>query len=96
MSEVSDGQPRPHGRAPQTRALWWLFGGVALLGLGVVAMAPELLGDLGGLSGLALLVVAAGLPGLAIMLWVAARRRSQPGGAWAPRQVEGPTDRRGA
>lgn len=96
MSEVPDGQPRPHGRAPQTRALWWLFGGLALLGLGVVVTAPELLGDLGGLGGLALLVVAAGLPGLAIMLWLAARRRPEPGGARASRQLEGPTDRPGA
>lgn len=96
MSEVPDGQPRPHGRAPQTRALWWLFGGVALLALGVVAMAPELLGDPGGLGGLALLVAAAGIPGLATMLWVAARRRSEPGGASVPREVEGPIDGRGA
>ena len=69
--------PSARRRAPQTRALWWLFGGMALLVLVVVATAPELLSDLGGLGSLALVVVAAGAPGLLAVLWIAARRRSR-------------------
>ena len=81
MSEVPQDHPPAQdpsplqGRPPQTRALWWLFGGLGLLVVVVVATAPELLGDLGGLGSLALVVVAAGLPGLAAVLWIAARRR---------------------
>jgi hypothetical protein len=81
MSEVSQDPPPAQdsspvqGRPPQTRALWWLFGGLGLLVVVVVATAPELLGDLGGLGSLVLVVVAAGLPGLAAVVWIAARRR---------------------
>jgi Flp pilus assembly protein TadB len=87
MSEVSEQQQRPGGRAPQTRALWWLFGGFALLVVGVLATAPELLGDVGGLGSLALVVVAAGAPGLAIVLWIAARRRAS--GSAEPDDTDG-------
>ena len=73
---MSEGPPPTQGRTPQTRALWWLFGGLVLLVLIVVATAPELLGDLGGLGSLVLVVVAAGVPGLAAVLWIAARRRA--------------------
>jgi hypothetical protein len=83
-------QPRD-GRTPQTRALWWLFGGMALLVLVVVATAPELLGDLGGLGSLALVVVAAGAPGLAAILWIAARRRAS--GSADASDAEGGRDR---
>lgn len=72
---MSDGRDLPRARAPQTRAVWWLLGGMGLLALAVVALAPELLGDLGGLGSLMLVVVAAGLPGLLIVLVIAARRR---------------------
>lgn len=79
---MSDSGELPRRRAPEIRALWWLFGGIALLAVGVVATAPELLGDLRGLGSLALVVLAAGVPGLAAVLWIAARRRS--GGSGPP------------
>lgn len=72
---MSDPGELPRRRAPETRALWWLLGGLGLLALTVVALMPELLGDLSGLGALALVVLAAGLPGIAIMGVVAVRRR---------------------
>jgi Na+/proline symporter len=72
---VSDGHDPRRSRAPETRAVWWLLGGIVLLAVVIVLLAPELLGDLRGLGSLALVVIAAGLPGLLIVLVVAARRR---------------------
>lgn len=84
---MGDPGPLPRSRAPQTRALRWLLGGLALLALGIVLLAPELLGDLGGLGSLMLLVLAAGLPGLAIVL-VAARRPPRRAGPRAPADLD--------
>ena len=74
MSSRSD---LPRSRAPETRAVWWLLGGIGLVAVVIVLMAPELLGDLRGLGSLALVVIAAGIPGLAIVLVVASRRRAE-------------------
>jgi hypothetical protein len=64
-------------RPAATRAVLWLVGGLLVTALAIVAMAPELLGDLSGLGGLGLVVIAAGIPGLAVVLVLAARRRSE-------------------
>ncbi len=71
---MGEGSDLPRSRAPETRAVWWLLGGIALLGVLIVLLAPELLGDLRGLGSLGLVVIAAGLPGLLIVLVVASRR----------------------
>jgi hypothetical protein len=58
-----------------TRALLWLLGGV-LVGVGLMlAVAPELVAQPGELGQLGLLVVAAGVPGLIVLLAVVRRRR---------------------
>ena len=67
----------PHDGATR-RAVWWLVGGLGLLALMIILLAPELLGDLTGLGGLFLVVIAGGLPGLLIVLVVASRRRGAP------------------
>jgi hypothetical protein len=75
--------------AATTRAVWWLVGGLGLAALSVVLMAPELLGDLRGLGGVTLLAMAAGIPGLLIVLVVAARRRREAGRAGGPTHENG-------
>ena len=72
---MGSGHDPTRSRAPETRAVWWLVGGIGLLAVLIVLLAPELLGDLRGLGSLGLVVIAAGLPGLLIVLVVAARRR---------------------
>jgi hypothetical protein len=58
------------------RALLWLLAGLALLVLTVFALFPELLQARSGtVSELALVVIAAGIPGLVIIAVVALRRR---------------------
>ncbi|MFA9443903.1 hypothetical protein [Egicoccus sp. AB-alg6-2] len=58
------------------RALSWLGAGVFALALLVVATAPELVGgDPAGVSGLLLVVLLAGVPGLAVIAVAALRRR---------------------
>jgi type VI protein secretion system component VasK len=70
-----------------SRALLWLLVGVAVLAIAVVAVAPELLrADVRATSELAVIAVAAGLPGavvLAVIAW--SRRRHDP--------ADGPNDR---
>lgn len=60
------------------RALLWLVGGLGLLALAMVAVAPELLtaAPRAGAE-LALLVFAAAVPGLIVLALVALRRRRQ-------------------
>lgn len=90
---MSDGRHPPRSRAPETRAVWWLLGGIALLAVVIVLLAPELLGDLRGLGSLALVVIAAGLPGLLIVLVVAARRRRARARGDLPEDRAGGPDR---
>lgn len=64
------------------RAVLWVLLGVALLVVALGATAPELLGDLRGASGLALVAFAAGIPGAVVLLVLAATRagrHDQPG-----------------
>ena len=75
MTEGPDGTP---SAGATRRAVWWLVGGLGLLALMIILLAPELLGDLTGLGGLFLVVIAGGLPGLLIVLVVASRRRGAP------------------
>jgi hypothetical protein len=62
-----------------TRALSWLVGGLMVFVVLVVLTAPELLGaDEGQLGGLLTVAVIAGLPGLALLGWLAFRRHRDP------------------
>lgn len=79
---MTDGRDQTASPAATTRAVRWLLGGLGLTALAVVLTAPELLGDLRGLGGVTLLAVAAGIPGLLVVLVVAARRRRAAG--WSP------------
>jgi uncharacterized membrane protein YhaH (DUF805 family) len=71
---VAARDPRETGGAD--RALLWLLGGLAVLVLAVFALFPELVqAGSGAVSQLALVVIAAGIPGLVIIAAVAVRRR---------------------
>lgn len=59
------------------RPLLWLLAGLVAVVLLGLAIAPELLADLGSAAEVGLLVVAAGVPGVALLLVVAARRRGE-------------------
>lgn len=61
-----------------SRAFLWLCGGLAALGLLVVAITPQLLADLPTLGGVLGPVLAAGVPGLLVVVVVATRRRGRP------------------
>lgn len=64
------------------RAVLWVVLGAVVLVIALGATAPELLGDLGGASGLALVAFAAGIPGAVVLLVLAATRKGrhdQPG-----------------
>jgi hypothetical protein len=78
------------------RPLLWLLGGLVVLALAIVAMAPELVTDLGMVGGLVLLASAAGIPGVLLLLTLAARRRghhADPAPATSPPAGHGPEDR---
>lgn len=70
------GQAGQAGQAGSVlRAMLWLVGGLALLGLLMVLIAPELLGT--GVAGpLALVAFAAGIPGLLLLGVLIVRRRA--------------------
>jgi hypothetical protein len=82
---LDDGDGRPDRRdggddhEPEAgsiaRALLWLVLGMAVLVGAAVAIAPELLGVPGRLSDVLLLVLAAGLPGVLLLLTMIGRRR---------------------
>jgi hypothetical protein len=58
------------------RALLWVLAGFALLVIGVVAMAPELLrADVGATSELLVISAAAGIPGVVVLAVIVASRR---------------------
>jgi drug/metabolite transporter (DMT)-like permease len=58
------------------RGILWLVGGLVLLAVAVLGTAPELRSaDTSATVGLAGLVLAAGVPGLALIGWTAWRRR---------------------
>lgn len=57
------------------RALLWLLAGLVLLVLLALASAPELLEAPGRLSAVLLLVLAAGVPGVVLLLGFVGRRR---------------------
>jgi cation transporter-like permease len=60
-----------------TRALLWLVGGLVVFVLAVLLTAPELLGaEESQLAGLAGVAVAAGIPGIVIVLVLVAKRHS--------------------
>jgi hypothetical protein len=75
--------------AATTRAVWWLVGGLGVTALAVVLLAPELLGDPRGLGGVTLLAMAAGIPGLLVVLVVGVRRRRQEDGSADPSDRDG-------
>ncbi|MFA9431579.1 hypothetical protein [Egicoccus sp. AB-alg2] len=57
------------------RALLWLGAGVLALVVLVLVTAPELVGaDLSGVAGLLGIVLLAGVPGVLLIGWLAARR----------------------
>jgi hypothetical protein len=59
------------------RAVLWLLLGLALTGVLMVALVPGALGNLADLGGLMALVLAAGVPGLVVVLVLLARRRDE-------------------
>lgn len=70
--------PEPAGPAEDgaiARALLWVVAGLVLLVLLAVVTAPELLAVPGTISTVLLVVLAAGLPGVLVLLSVVGRRR---------------------
>lgn len=61
------------------RALLWVLAGLVLLIVLAVAIAPELLDAPGRLSGVLLLVLVAGVPGIVLLLGLVGRRRRLDG-----------------
>jgi threonine/homoserine/homoserine lactone efflux protein len=59
-----------------TRAVLWLVLGLALAVVAMVAMVPGALGNLREVSGMVAVVMAAGVPGLALLLFLAVKRRN--------------------
>jgi hypothetical protein len=84
------------------RALAWLVGGLVLLALGIVAIAPELLGDLEAAGGILAVALGALIPAVLVAaVFASVRRRrggSAPGGraARADDRSDHPSDDLGA
>jgi hypothetical protein len=90
---------RPHSVASAegsaARALLWLMVGLAILVALVVLSAPELVWtEPGATSQLLLVASLAGLPGLALLLWLAFRRRGSDDDAMADHPEGHPDQRR--
>jgi len=79
-AEDRSGEQEPGARGPDedgaiARALLWVLAGLVLLVLLALAIAPELLDAPGRLSAVLLLVLAAGVPGVVLLLGLVGRRR---------------------
>lgn len=77
-AEDGDGGDEPgtgHEDGAIARALLWLVAGLVLLVLLALAIAPELLEAPGRLSGVLVVVLVAGVPGVLLLVGLVGRRR---------------------
>ena len=76
-----------------SRAVLWLLLGLALAAIAMVAMVPGALGNLGDVSSVVAIVIAAGIPGLVVILVLAAKRRDAHDEAEAAARARSQPDR---